>query len=234
MKRVGISLIVLSVLPGLSLAQSGMLNVDAKSNIFGSGSLSNPVPAPGGGGGGVAAPFISLSAGSGRTATLLATGTWGWQGGPNNGPDGGNFSTTTNLSGVGGISGYVGPESGFLVGVFLDDNDPTSLAAPGNMVYGSLSDYALTSYSPGLQQVFFIGDGLTGNGSGSVQSFVVPDSATRLYLGVADGFGFIGAPGWYDDNIGSLDVNYDVVPEPATMAILAGVAGLIASRKRSK
>lgn len=232
MKKELYAFLLLSAMPVVSIAQSGAIGVDAKSNIFGSGSLSNPTPAPGGGGGGLAAPFIGISGGTGRTATLLATGTWGWQGGPINGPDGGNFAPSTNLSGVGGISGYVGPETGFLVGVFLDDSDPTSLVAPGNMSYGSLSDYALTSYSPGLRQVFFIGDGLTGTGSGSIQTFVVPDSATRLYLGVADGFSFAGQPGWYDDNTGALNVEYDVVPEPATMVILAGLAGLATARKR--
>jgi hypothetical protein len=40
-----------------------------------------------------------------------------------------------------------------------------------------------------LNQVFFIGDGLTGNGTGTVQQFVIPAGATRLYLGSADGAG---------------------------------------------
>ncbi|HEY3242752.1 MAG TPA: hypothetical protein VGM03_05305 [Phycisphaerae bacterium] len=40
---------------------------------------------------------------------------------------------------------------------------------------------------PGLRQPFFIGDGLTGTGSGAVQQFLVPDGATRLFLGTIDG-----------------------------------------------
>src|SRR5262249_39942824 len=80
-----------------------------------------------------------------------------------------------------------------------------------------------------LNQTFFIGDGLTGTGSGSVQVFHVPDGATRLYLGFADAFFFQGDPGYYDDNTGSLTATFMVtaisgVPEPGSfMLALLGV-----------
>ena len=60
----------------------------------------------------------------------------------------------------------------------------------------------------GIGQVFFIGDGLTGTGSGAIQTFAVPDAATRLFLGVADAFAFGSDlpggrdPGFFDDNSG--------------------------------
>jgi hypothetical protein len=60
--------------------------------------------------------------------------------------------------------------------------------------------------TPALGQVFFIGDGLTGTGSGSVQTFTVPRGATRLFLGIADASGFGGRPGCYGDNIGMFQV----------------------------
>jgi hypothetical protein len=40
-----------------------------------------------------------------------------------------------------------------------------------------------------LRQVFFIGDGLSGSGTGAVQRFVAPAGATRLFLADLDGLG---------------------------------------------
>jgi hypothetical protein len=55
-----------------------------------------------------------------------------------------------------------------------------------------------------MRQIFFIGDGRTHDGE--AQRFKVPRGATRLYLGFADAWGWRGAPGYFDDNSGSLDV----------------------------
>lgn len=51
---------------------------------------------------------------------------------------------------------------------------------------------------------------------------------------------FIGDPQWYDDNRGSLSVSWDigtprsdVVPQPATLTLLAaGLGGIAASRRK--
>ncbi|WP_422012044.1 hypothetical protein [Roseateles sp.] len=194
---------LLAAVPLLSQAQSASLTVDAKANIFGYGVST---PAPGGGGGGVVAPVITLDAGTGRSVTFAASGLAGWGGSIDNGPDGGGFSGYTNIPSVGPISGFSGPLSGGLVGVFIEAGDISGLAAPGNLTYSSAADYGLASYAPGLRQVFFIGDGLTGTGSGATQVFHIPDGAGMLVLGIADAFAFNALAGYYDDNVGSYNV----------------------------
>jgi hypothetical protein len=76
-----------------------------------------------------------------------------------------------------------------LVGVFLDDGVPNASAAPPGLDFsdGGLGT-AFGQLCPGLKQPFFIGDGLTGHGTGAPQQFVVPAGATRLFLGTVDGF----------------------------------------------
>jgi hypothetical protein len=61
--------------------------------------------------------------------------------------------------------------------------------------------------SPGVQQVFFIGDGLTGTGSGTTQQFVVPPGATRLFLGTMDAYE-------WNNNAGSFGVTLGLIPTP--------------------
>ncbi len=220
-----------TLLFALAFAQTGSMVVDSKSNIFGAGSA-NTTPAPGGGGGGIAAALVNLDSGTGRILRLNATGVWGWSGGTNNGADGGNLLPATIISPVDGISGFSGPKVGYLVAVFLDASSPDGQTPPSNFSYSTLADYSLTSYAPALRQVFFVGDGLTGDGTGGFQDFLVPDGATRLYFGVADAFAFSGNAGWYDDNVGSVTVEYAVVPEPATMMLLAGGLALAARRRK--
>ena len=62
--------------------------------------------------------------------------------------------------------------------------------------------------SPALKQVFFIGDGLTGTGTGTTQTFVVPAGATRLFLGVSDGVG------WFN-NSGAFNATVSISAAPA-------------------
>jgi len=86
-----------------------------------------------------------------------------------------------------------------LVGVFLDDSQPSSTAAPVPFAYQP----STAIIKPGLKQVFFIGDGFTGTGTGTPQRFVVPSGATRLFLGTQDGCA-------WNDNGGSFDVSVAV------------------------
>ena len=143
------------------------------------------------------------------------------EGGPS-----GNGLSGSNLGALGGISGYFGPQ-GPLTGVFLNDLVPSSGPAPATLDFspGGLGIDFLT-LTPAIGQVFYIGDGVAG---GSIfQQFIAPAGATRLALGIPDGFGFVGAPGAYDDNDGSYRVRIGIneVPAiPAPSAILLGSIG---------
>jgi hypothetical protein len=101
-----------------------------------------------------------------------------------------------------GMSGLSAPLNS-LIGVFLDDGPPSG-TAPAAIDVPTTSTAA--SIAPLLRQVFFIGDGLTGTGSGAVQRFTVPPGATRLFLASNDGVG-----GNYN-NTGQFAVAVSVIP----------------------
>lgn len=111
-------------------------------------------------------------------------------------------------SAYGGISGIKQPGAGALVGVFESAAGPGSTPPP-TLDFTTLGA-SFTSFAPQLNQLFYIGDGLTGDGSGAVQQFIVPSGATRLYLGISDAPGFNGAPGAYNDNSGNFAVSFQV------------------------
>lgn len=155
------------------------------------------------------------------------------------GPEGG-AGGQTNLSGFGGISGFLSDGQGPLVGVFLDNNIPNGATPAGlNFTGGGLgTDFLMLT--PGLGQVFFIGDGVTSGGM--FHQFTAPTGATRLALGIVDGFSFVGAPGFYDDNDGSYRIRIGInelptsdVPEPSTLLLFGGgFLALAAMRRRKK
>lgn len=98
------------------------------------------------------------------------------------------------------VSGITSPDRiGYLAGVFLPDAPVTSPPPFGLDLEGG---YESERFAPLLQQVFFIGDGVTS--AGRIRRFRVPDGATRLYLGYADAYGLVGPPGYYVDNSGAL------------------------------
>jgi hypothetical protein len=197
-------------------AKAGMIIVGASSNIYGAG-LST-APGPGGNGGGSVPPLVGVAGGS--FLSFQVSGTVSYNGGGNYyGADGGPIPT--HMDSYGSISGITDNSANFfLVGVFLNDQAPSG---PAPAILDFSNNEAFQSLSPSLNQMFFIGDGLTGTGSGSEQSFYVPTGATRLFLGFADGFDFTGLPGTYDDDIGSLTVDYSLtsVPEPSSAVLLA-------------
>jgi hypothetical protein len=89
-----------------------------------------------------------------------------------------------------GISGPLNVYTSGLVGLFTNGTQPVD-PAPAQLNSG----VSFKTLSPGLNQIFWIGDGLTGTGTGTRQKFIVPAGATTLYLGVADGFGWANNPG---------------------------------------
>jgi hypothetical protein len=144
-------------------------------------------------------------------------------GAPFFGPDG-NGSSGSNLTSFGGISGYLGPQ-GPLVGVFLDDDVPDT-GAPATLDFtGTGLGTDFTSLTPALGQVFYIGDGVTS--TNVFQEFTAPSGATRLALGIPDGFAFGGAPGAYDDNDGSYRVNIGINETPSTSVPATGATVLM-------
>ena len=181
---------------------SSSLSVPSSSNIFAAGRAgTSPMD-------GTLPPSFSFTAGPGRLLTFQSvTGTV--QCGPSptwssNGPDG--LAYASDINSYNNISGLVHPrKSMFLTGVFLAGSLPA--AAPARL---NFTNDSFTTLSPAIGQTFFIGDGLTGTGTGTQQQFLVPPEATRLFLGYADASFFRGNPGSYFDNSGSLTATFNV------------------------
>jgi uncharacterized protein (TIGR03437 family) len=192
-------------------SQGTTVTIPATANIFAAGrdtAFDGTLP-----------PSFSFTAGSGAiiSFTQVTGSVTCMAGGDMNGPDG---STTcaggsTNLNSYQGISGIVDQgKAMFLTGVFLNDSTPAD-PAPPSLDFTNNENF--TSLTPQIGQTFFIGDGLTGTGTGTAQQFVVPAGATRLFLGIADGFAFQGDPGAYGDNSGSLTATFTLSGgQPAT------------------
>jgi hypothetical protein len=181
-------------------------------------------------------PFISVNAGDVIRVLDPAVGGVNFFNGlgpPFFGP-GGNGLSGSNLTSLGGISGYIGPQ-GPLAGVFLSDAIPLA-GAPATLDFspGGLGiDFA--SLSPELGQIFYIGDGI--NDVAVLQEFIAPVGATRLFFAIPDGFGFVGGPGAYDDNDGSYRIRVGVneiptLPLPGALALLGAAAGAFALGRR--
>jgi hypothetical protein len=234
---IGLGLAVTNVNP----VKAAQLTIPAASNIFGAGQIEPP--APGGGTGGQLPVLFNFAAAAGQVLTFSnISGNVSYAPFPEvsnvSGDGGAPFGT--NISSYGGISGIrMDNTFGFLVGVFLNDSEPTG-SGPSPLDFTNNTSFA--ELSPQLNQTFFIGDGLTGSGVGNIQRFLVPDQATRLFLGFADGNGIQGLPAYYNDNTGSLVANFDLqsaaepVPEPCTiLGTLAFAAwGVTNKRKQRK
>ena len=167
----------------------------------------------------------------GGTLTFTAKGTAAYGPMPTTGPD-------TRSSGPDGMPYFgqyihhlAGPQNGMsdawlpinaLVGVFLGDSAPNGMATPAMLDYRSGGNVAggvfASTQSPALQQVFFLGDGL--DDLGNPQTIVIPEGATRLFLGVADGWD------WANNRDGyqvTLQLQGTEVPEPGSL-LLGGLA----------
>ena len=150
------------------------------------------------------------------------------------------------MDSFGGISGMQLFESTpadrrvmFLAGVFLTDDEPTA-SAPASLDFSSTAlGRSFSELSPLLQQTFYIGDGLTGDGTGSAQTFWVPDGATRLFLGIVDGAYFVGGPDYYDNNAGAFSATFQVTTVPeidptAFASVISLVVGSLALLERRR
>ena len=129
-----------------------------------------------------------------------------------------------------GMSSVIAPLNS-LMGVFLGDASPHLAASPVDLDFrleGIGMDFL--TLAPALRQVFFIGDGRT---SGSdIQLFIVPDGATRLYLGTMDGFEWLNNSGAFLVEIGTVSDEI-VTPEPASLLLL-GTGLLTLGRKYNR
>ncbi|MDO9008390.1 MAG: PEP-CTERM sorting domain-containing protein [Deltaproteobacteria bacterium] len=227
--------------PAMASAISGSATVAGTANIFAAGQTSPSVINSDGS----LPPFIALASGATSISFPSGTGTVhiGDPGNPAYGPESPNFTTaffigdsTIPVSDI-----RIDRTGSSLWGVFLDDSTPTG-SHPVSLDFSSGGlGIAFTSLSPLLRQTFFVGDGLTGTGSGDQQTFFVPDGATRLYLGVLDAMTVnanAGPGNAYFNNTGAFNVGYDMtvnaVPEPETWAMLLAGLGLMGWRAQRR
>lgn len=205
--------------------------------------------------------YSSIAAGIGGTAPtgiaitpgtsylrLSATGSVSVNSGGNiNDADGvGSASAETN-TGYMSLSGIAAPTAGYIAGVFLAPGGPSG-AAPSSLNFLSSGlGTSFTSLSPLIDQVFFVGDGMTGDGTGTAQMFYVPTGATELYLGLADACGYNGGPSCLSDNSGQFQVMFQevgggtpvnsptpsTVPEPSSYLLMGtGALGMLQGLRR--
>ena len=157
------------------------------------------------GGDGTAPPQSSLVLTPGATLTFKVTGGAGYTESCCYPADGdGGQTTMTDLDSTTGIAGLDNSPAAALVGIFLTDKMPKP-PAPKRLDF-SVIGTDFTKLRPHLKQMFFIGDGLRGNGDGKSQKIIVPKGATRLFLAVSDG------AGWYN-NSGEIDATITQTPQ---------------------
>ncbi len=222
-----------------SLAKSATVTVNATDAIY--NYAGNVV------GSGSTLPTVTpLAPGAGRTLTFSSvTGSVILNNGSGNNTSNADgfgavaFNDQPGITGTAGLSGIIAPNAGYLVGAFLSGTETSGQTAPATLNFDQIGTN-FSSLSPLTDQVFFIGDGQVGTGTGIIQNFVVPNGATELVLGLVDALNYNGAPGAYGDNSGSFAATFNVVagsstatPEPASLGIIAvGLAGLAAVCRR--
>ena len=151
--------------------------------------------------------------------------------------DNGGGNTALSPDGSNWFSHAAGPENGVsdvyapinsLIGVFLTDTTPSGTSTPAAIDFQTLG-LGFATLSPELNQVFFIGDGVTETGKGDPQLFIAPSGAARLYLGSMDGWD-------WNNNSGEFTVTATAIPEPSAYAAFCGIAALaiVVIRRRRK
>jgi len=171
-----------------SVAAAATGKIPATANIFAAGQSALPAAD---GGAGTRPPGIRLPAATYRVVTV--SGVEGKitccnkQTPPVYNRPQGRADFRTNLTGIGGISGVSMRTAMALVGVFVGAG---ASAPPPTNTYTN---------RPAIGQVFYVA---LRSPDGVPVEFVVPEGATRLFLGIADGWSFQGKPSWYGDNEG--------------------------------
>lgn len=227
-------------IPALAFAGSATVTVFGDSNPFlaaqPGGSCCGGDMAPG------QSPVLAATGlAGGQVLTFSASGGVSYYGGATSaGADGDNdgvnytyrFSMTPDYGT--GISGAQNVNVDGLVGVFV--SGPPSGAAPSPLDFagsGSFTGLDFAALAPGLNQIFWIGDGLTGIGTGAVQQFTVPANATALYLGTVDGSGWNNNTGQFSVTVNGL-TDGSGVPEPSSWALMLVGFGLAGSGLRRR
>lgn len=133
--------------------------------------------------------------------------------------------------------GFIHAPLNALVGIFLTDTLPSPTSPPGGLdftaggnVVGAL-DYL--TLAPELNQVFLIGDGFTSDGI--QQEIIVPEGATRLFLGIMDGREWMNNWGEFEVDVAVLTDSL-ATPEPSTLLLLVvgGVLAFLFTRRRTQ
>lgn len=189
--------LLLSASPAPALERS--VNVNGKENLFAAGRSALPPTLDG------SLPHeMKFGAGPGKVMTASSVrGKIDTRCGIVN-PDGTGACRGTDIQSLNGISGMIaGGGAMMLTGVFLTDAPPSGSAPPRlDFSPGLGLGEGFLELSPQIEQAFWIGDGLTGDGDGFRQQIHVPARATRLFLGFEDGSAFTGPPCCYNDNLG--------------------------------
>ncbi len=216
LKRIIFASVVIGLAGPIHAQSPQTLSVSSFMDIWQSGGYND-------GSGGSAPAVYTFPAAPGQALTfssVTGSGTCNY-GVPQYGPDGTTstsspscYTQASNYSPTGPFSGldlvdFQGP----LVGMFLGDSLPASAPPTLTFYVSNISSGGVRinfgALSPQLGQVFFIGDGKTGTGTGAIQVFNVPPTATHLYLGYADSCDYA-TPGCYGDNEGSMTATFAI------------------------
>lgn len=143
-------------------------------------------------------------ANDGSTTPVNPDGNTGWivNLGTANGIGASNWPLSVN-----GVSNIKAPMSA-MIAVFLNDNAPNSTSAPTALDFSTEASRDFTSISPQLKQVFFVGNGRRSNGE--AQQFIVPEGATRLFIGNMDAW-------QWNDNTGGFTATINSVTKVVTV-----------------